>query len=649
MSRQMGDQADFAAPVPAAPPVHTPATTLRAPALAHQTPDVSKSILRRSFSTPALKYPHLSYPPSSVLSAASYNSEMTEGITRYSPDNTPRSSASRPQGSGAAHARQHPPTFDSPTPHNVHYNSSVRMDGISGAGAIEMGELSGIQPPATFPLTEYPYGYTRQDPVPPEDGDELNNRYAYEANGSSRKKAGAPSCNPWDYLVGDHVPELLDNNLVARSGAARYGVEAKHGCKVRRRFTKRELEALEVLWSIAKSPSKYERQRLGAWLGVKTKHITVWFQNRRQEEKRYTRGDQQEHGNTSRANRGTFDPVTGKWRPVPASCISGLEPPPEDKISVVRAISVGEVTRETWLARYPSATGGGPTAAPQSSMTGSPSSASSKRGTKRPAQLLSARLSGQSLDEVLQARESGFGLGADKRYRRGSKGAAIEGEGQERNDRILSLMPSDPPSMGLTEMDPEESDGDDGGVDVEALERRKRARTLNGLGRATSFDLFASSSRAKQLAKPSKEQGHVLGQINPNLSIRPSASTAALKKPTLESIASSQAHRRPRSRGDDPHSYSRFKKEFSRAQSTSAIPQSSSRNESRRTYQPSQLKTPNLGYARSHSMSSSSSKVITPEDVREPRPVVKLEPRNEKDEEVIGAAEMLLSLFGGAP
>ncbi|WVQ73985.1 hypothetical protein IAR50_003566 [Cryptococcus sp. DSM 104548] len=646
MSRQMGDQPEFAAPMPAAPPVHTPATALHTrPSLPHQTPDAAKSILRRSFSTPALKYPHLSLPPSSVPSAASYDST----ITRYSPENTPQSSASRPM----EHTRQHlPPTFDSPTPHSTNYNSNMRMDGISGAGAIEMGELSGIQPPATFPMTDYPYGYTRQDPVPPEDGDEPNNRYAYEMGSSSRKKAGAPSCNPWDYLVGDHVPELLDNNLVARSGVVRYGVEAKHGCKVRRRFTKRELEALEVLWSIAKSPSKYERQRLGAWLGVKTKHITVWFQNRRQEEKRYTRGGQQDHANPSRANRGTFDPVTGKWRPVPASCISGLEPPPEDKISVIRAISVGDVTRETWLARYPSATGGGPTAASRDSMTGSPSSASSKRGTKRPAQLLSARHSGQSLDEVLHARDSGFGLDDDKRYRRGSKDAAIVGEGQERNDKLLSLMSSDPPSMSLAEMDAEESDGDDGGVDEEALERRKKARTMRGLGRATSFDLFASSSRAKQLARPSKERSHILGQINPNLSLKPSASTsaAALKKPTLESIASGQASKRPRSRGDDPHSYSRFKKEFSRAQSTSALPQSSSRTETKRKYQPSQLKTPNLGYARSHSMSSSSSKVITPEDVaREPRPVVKTEPRNEKDEEVIGAAEMLLSLFGGAP
>lgn len=85
---------------------------------------------------------------------------------------------------------------------------------------------------------------------------------ADENDDRSRQRHGAVSCNPWDY------------QLVESSEQSKNGEEFKG--KARRRFTKKELEALEVLWSITKSPTKYERQRLGSWLGVKTKHITVW-------------------------------------------------------------------------------------------------------------------------------------------------------------------------------------------------------------------------------------------------------------------------------------------------------------------------------------------------------------------------------------
>lgn len=194
---------------------------------------------------------------------------MSENITRYTPDGTPQSSASRTGGG----SNKFPPSFDSPTPHGARYNSAVRMDGIEGAEMLESGDLAGIQPPATFPLPDYPASFMRAEPVPTEETEDLHKFLPND--GSVRKyRYGGASCNPWDYMLGD-VPDT-DYEHPLSSRPARYGPDAKHGCKVRRRFTKRELEALEVLWSIAKSPSKYERQRLGAWLGVKTKHITVW-------------------------------------------------------------------------------------------------------------------------------------------------------------------------------------------------------------------------------------------------------------------------------------------------------------------------------------------------------------------------------------
>ncbi|OWZ65524.1 hypothetical protein AYX14_04280 [Cryptococcus neoformans] len=644
-------------------PQATPSAASQTSHPTHHTPDAraQQHSLRRAYSTPsiAFPFPHQA-PPSSALSHTSYTSNMSENITRYTPDGTPQSSASRP-GSGSS---KFPPSFDSPTPHGARYNSAVRMDGIEGAEMLESGDLAGIQPPATFPLPEYPASFMRAEPVPTEETEELQKFLPND--GSVRKyRYGGASCNPWDYMLGD-VPDVdYDHPLSSRP--ARYGPDAKHGCKVRRRFTKRELEALEVLWSIAKSPSKYERQRLGAWLGVKTKHITVWFQNRRQEEKRYSRDGHHDAPPPSRSNRGTFDPVTGKWRPVPASCISGLQPPPDDKIAVVRAISLGDVTRDMWLNKYPSSSGRGITESSRVSPTPMSLAATSRGRTIKNAHStpLLPRNQSRSLDQVLQARESSFGTGTQKRYRRGSGDFVIKGEGQDRIKEILSLMPSDPPSMGLAESDVEESDEDDGGID-EDVERRKRIKQakassiLTGLGRATPYDVLASSSRAKMLAKPNNEhpsRNAVLNQLNPNLSHF--APPSNLRKHTLESVATNQPTKRHRSRVTDLHPNpnlhaSSRTKDFNRSVSTSALPRSSRVAEdqgSLSSYLPSQLKTPNLGYTRSHSISSSSSRVITPEDVKDKRegPQVRGQARGqEKDQEVIGAAEMLLQLFGGS-
>lgn len=320
-----------------------------------------------------------------------------------------------------------------------------------------------------------------------------------------------------------------------------------------------------------------------------------------------------------------------------------------------------------WLNKYPSSSGRGITESSRVSPTPMSLAATSRGRTIKNAHStpLLPRNQSRSLDQVLQARESSFGTGTQKRYRRGSGDFVIKGEGQDRIKEILSLMPSDPPSMGLAESDVEESDEDDGGID-EDVERRKRIKQakassiLTGLGRATPYDVLASSSRAKMLAKPNNEhpsRNAVLNQLNPNLSHF--APPSNLRKHTLESVATNQPTKRHRSRVTDLHPNpnlhaSSRTKDFNRSVSTSALPRSSRVAEdqgSLSSYLPSQLKTPNLGYTRSHSISSSSSRVITPEDVKDKRegPQVRGQARGqEKDQEVIGAAEMLLQLFGGS-
>lgn len=158
------------------------------------------------------------------------NDEMTPLIHRnasakpgHSPSPTPPSMTTQP----------------SPSPHTPSTASS---------GASVPIKLAGIQPPAPF-IGPYPVAYLNKDPVPSDHNDAGDND-ASDLRRSSRQ--GAASCNPWDYVMTDET--------------SKDGEESKG--KVRRRFKKRELEALEVLWSISKSPTKYQRQRLGAWLGV---------------------------------------------------------------------------------------------------------------------------------------------------------------------------------------------------------------------------------------------------------------------------------------------------------------------------------------------------------------------------------------------
>jgi hypothetical protein len=100
-----------------------------------------------------------------------------------------------------------------------------------------------------------------KEPIPIENSEATPDakRKKSRIKGSELKRPsrqGAASCNPWDYLIGNG----------ALGVAAEVGEDGKS--KARRRFTKKELEALEVLWSLHKNPTKYQRQRLGAWIGA---------------------------------------------------------------------------------------------------------------------------------------------------------------------------------------------------------------------------------------------------------------------------------------------------------------------------------------------------------------------------------------------
>ncbi|WWC70153.1 uncharacterized protein I206_104100 [Kwoniella pini CBS 10737] len=582
----------------------------------------------RSISTPTLKYDTVPYLLPNKSAAG----------TRYSPsiESTQSSSISRSAERGRM-------SFSpSPTP--------------SSPSAIH---LSGIQPPAPFPGA-YPLAYTRKDPVPSDEGEP-------ESENKRSGRQGAPSWNPWDYVLGE-VPggEQGPNQTPVKDEDAK-------GNKIRRRFTKRELEALEVLWSISKSPSKYERQRLGAWLGVKTKHITVWFQNRRQEEKRYLReGAPVEPPPPSRSNRGTFDPVTGKWRPVPLSCISGLQPPPEEKSAVVRSISVGDLTRDMYFSQHPELEAHLPTPTPASSS----GRMYTTQGNITP---LPKRGTSNSLDQVLQAREIGFDHNKKRQqHRRGSSEATspIKGEGQENFRHLLALIPSDPPSMDLSEIavDDESEQGDDGSESPQRTVLGARGgamgldRMLNGpsngtLGRATSLDMLASAPKRGRFwssrSSKSSDTGNVLQPksvkglsgaiIKPSMSNDQGSSGTPSLKHTLPSSAGS-ASKRPRvdATRSRPGSTFRHKDSFSRSQSAAVLgTPSANKRENKENEEPREMKTP--GFARRSSFSSSMSDgvAITPDNALLGRKQSEGSKKKE-DAEILGAAEIMLQLFGAA-
>jgi hypothetical protein len=74
----------------------------------------------------------------------------------------------------------------------------------------------------------------------------------------SDKRSGQPSVNPWDYLY----------DPTATPTPAKKKGKTPEDNKHRQNFRHWQIEIMEVLFGIQPTPSRFEKQRLGAWLGV---------------------------------------------------------------------------------------------------------------------------------------------------------------------------------------------------------------------------------------------------------------------------------------------------------------------------------------------------------------------------------------------
>ncbi|KAL7421905.1 hypothetical protein Q5752_003677 [Cryptotrichosporon argae] len=119
-------------------------------------------------------------------------------------------------------------------------------------------DLRGLHGPAAW-QGAYPYDFSAKRPPPPEPGKGGRPK-------DKKKQSAAPSINPWDYVAAQ---------------------ADSHG---RRRFPRHEIDVMELMWSDQMSPCKWTRMRMARWFGCRTHHVTVWFQNRRQELKKAQNG-----------------------------------------------------------------------------------------------------------------------------------------------------------------------------------------------------------------------------------------------------------------------------------------------------------------------------------------------------------------------
>ncbi|EAL18893.1 hypothetical protein CNBI1540 [Cryptococcus deneoformans B-3501A] len=143
-------------------------------------------------------------------------------------------------------------------------NSENAYPKIHDVDASVLQFLAGLQPPAITPWQD---AGPHLDWVPKWWNNEQSQ--AFKAASIDKK-----SLNEWDYLEAPWLDRLK--------------------CKMspRKRFTIPQLQILEVQWNNDISPPKVDRQRLAMWMGTRTKHVNIWFQNRRQYEKKaYASGE----------------------------------------------------------------------------------------------------------------------------------------------------------------------------------------------------------------------------------------------------------------------------------------------------------------------------------------------------------------------
>lgn len=351
-----------------------------------------------------------------------------------------------------------------------------------------------------------------------------------------------------------------------------------------------------------------------------------------------------------------------------------MEPPPKVKLRAVNAIAVGDVTREDYFTWFPSSNGnnGGSDSIAQGA---NPTITSAKH--LRPAV---GRTVSSSLDDILSAREAPFAR--PRASRRGNSDFCLSGEGEERNQNMLALMSSSPPSSGAIREMPRAGDDvfEDDETDVEADDRsttgsssvnarsqasiglghpvaRPPRRDLATLGRATSLDLVAASTRARHLIHPQPPRA-VSGQSGVKAPVKmfravPTHSSndeeyhRTTKRPKITPMSNVVANYR----GQDS---------FQRSTSQSAIDVSyeEERGHVSSTPSPSSLTTPintspEDGSVRRVSSSFSGGLQYKPHGQTVYSSAVATHVRrtsggNETDKEVLDAAAQLLSIFGGA-
>jgi hypothetical protein len=287
---------------------------------------------------------------------------------------------------------------------------------------------------------------------------------------------------------------------------------------------------------------------------------------------------------------------------------------------VIKSISLGDITRESYFADHP------------------PQIPNVINAVPRCPPL---RTGSGSLDEILQAREVGFGP-RKKVFRR--EGYQLPEEEEERQKDLVAMMQSDPPSSDPVEQqDDEEVIEDDGSPEP----KRKRDRAALGrgrpplpligdefhLGRATSLDLLVASSRAKHLV-----HNDTLRSVS-----GPSSSFDQQKRGVKHSLPPVPTHGEKRVRVEYSTSAPstiqtlRSRDSFSRSQSTGLPP-------------PQQ--TPRPHFTRSDSFSSASTPlVITPENPTRREGMGAIAPKpgkvGEADEDVLSAANSLIAMLGG--
>ncbi|WVQ82088.1 hypothetical protein IAT38_004216 [Cryptococcus sp. DSM 104549] len=183
-------------------------------------------------------------------------------------------------------------------------------------------ELGGLQCPDTTPwVGGYPLAYIDQLPVP-------------QGTDPKQKAHTRPSVNPWDYLLEVDHPK----------GQVLHAPEGWTGERVSRNVMTREnQQLLEALWSVDMGMPMVERQRAGAWMGMRTRYITNWFQNRRAA---ISRLPENEQGSPAHP---LFKPATG---------FEDLVCPTKAMAKAARSIAKGHLTRETYLAGLAAASAG---------------------------------------------------------------------------------------------------------------------------------------------------------------------------------------------------------------------------------------------------------------------------------------------------